>query len=261
MRFFGSGAFNIPPLDPASFARPIAHRGLHGGASGAVENTAAAFAAAIAQGFGIECDIRPAAQGHPVVFHDASLDRLTDGAGLVSQASPAGLARVRHRGHGAPILAFSDMLDLAGGQTPLFAEIKSDWRGPNLDFLGVVARMAKAYKGPIALMSFDPDVMAAVAELAPAITRGAVSGNLAAETWWRPHFDAERAYRLTHLLEWSRARPSFVAYDVGALPTPVTRFVREALEMPLLAWTVRTENDWTIARTWADAAIFEGPIP
>ena len=34
--------------------------------------------------------------------------------------------------------------------------------------------------------------------------------------------------------------PDFYAYDVKALPTPVTRFVREVLGLSLFTWTVRT---------------------
>jgi hypothetical protein len=48
---------------------------------------------------------------------------------------------------------------------------------------------------------------------------------------------------------------------VSALPTPVTRFVREVLDMPLFTWTVRTPKDRLRADRWADAPIFEGFEP
>ena len=48
-------------LDPDFLRRPIAHRGLHG--PGVPENSMAAFRAAIAAGYGIECDIQRAADG------------------------------------------------------------------------------------------------------------------------------------------------------------------------------------------------------
>ena len=57
-------------LDRAAFLRPIAHRGLHDHLQGRIENTAPAFEAALERGYGIECDVRPAAGGLPVVFHD-----------------------------------------------------------------------------------------------------------------------------------------------------------------------------------------------
>ena len=47
--------------DRSAFLKPIAHRGLHDAAKGIIENTVPAFEAAIARGYGIECDVRPAA--------------------------------------------------------------------------------------------------------------------------------------------------------------------------------------------------------
>ena len=52
-------------------AQPFAHRGLHGG--DVVENSMGAFAAAIAEKHGIECDVRASADGVAFVFHDATL--------------------------------------------------------------------------------------------------------------------------------------------------------------------------------------------
>ncbi|MCA3604958.1 MAG: glycerophosphodiester phosphodiesterase, partial [Methylobacterium sp.] len=50
-------AFASPQLE-AVFAHPIAHRGLHDAASGVIENTRSAFAAALHGGFGMECDLQ-----------------------------------------------------------------------------------------------------------------------------------------------------------------------------------------------------------
>src|SRR6187401_1895693 len=62
-------------------AKPFAHRGLHG--PGRIENSRAAFEAAIAAGHGIELDVQSSADGRAMVFHDSTLDRLADGAGPV----------------------------------------------------------------------------------------------------------------------------------------------------------------------------------
>jgi hypothetical protein len=110
-------------------------------------------------------------------------------------------------------------------------------------------------------MSFDPAVVTAIRELAPDVPRGIVSGLFAGDCWWRGQLGPERAYALTHLLESGPAAPDFYAYDVTALPTPVTRFVREVLDMPLFTWTVRTDEQRQTAARWADAPIFEGFEP
>ncbi len=54
-------------------ARPVAHRGLHDAGRGIVENTPAAFVAAIAGNYAIECDLRLSADAEVMVFHDRSL--------------------------------------------------------------------------------------------------------------------------------------------------------------------------------------------
>ena len=51
-------------LHPDFLTLPLAHRGLHG--PGMPENSMAAFRAAVAQGYGIELDIQPAADGTPL---------------------------------------------------------------------------------------------------------------------------------------------------------------------------------------------------
>ena len=70
----------MPGLDWLT-ARPIAHRGLHDASAGVIENTASAFAAAIAGGYGIETDLQISADGEAMVHHDDALGRLTEGSG------------------------------------------------------------------------------------------------------------------------------------------------------------------------------------
>jgi glycerophosphoryl diester phosphodiesterase len=247
--------------DRAAFLRPIAHRGLHDAARGIVENTAAAFEAAIARSYGIECDVRPAGCATPMVFHDLTLERLLDAEGALAEQEAAALKRLRYRGTGGSMLDVAELLELVAGRVPLLIEIKSEWEAPNMPFLAAIAAAARGYRGPIALMSFDPAVMTAVRELAPEVPRGIVSGQFLADCWWRDKLGPERAYSLTHLLESAPAAPDFYAYDVNALPTPVTRFAREVLGLPLFTWTVRTEEQRATAARWADAPIFEGYEP
>ncbi|MDX2309135.1 MAG: glycerophosphodiester phosphodiesterase family protein [Hyphomicrobium sp.] len=253
------------PLDRRAFlARPIAHRGLHDAAAGVVENTAPAFEAAVRASFGIECDLRPAAGATPVVFHDQTLERLTGDPRLVAEVSSTSLARLRHTGTDAGVMTFRELLDIVGGRQPIFAEIKSEWAAPDPAFLTEIARAAIDYRGPLALMSFDPDVMTVMRELATEIPRGIVSGSYraaAGDAWWEAIIGRERAERLALLLESAGAAPSFYAYEIGALPTSVTRYVRAVDRLPLLAWTVRKPADWDVVAAHADQAIFEGPVP
>lgn len=74
----------------------FAHRG---GAAVGDENTAAAFARAVALGYRyVETDVRCTADGVPVVFHDPTLLRLAGHPGRVSDLRWADLAAVRVAG-------------------------------------------------------------------------------------------------------------------------------------------------------------------
>ena len=250
-------------LDPV-FLRPIAHRGLHDAAKGVIENTPAAFAGALARGYAIECDLESAFGGLPVVFHDDTLDRLTESVGPVERLSRDDLKHVRFKGSDTVgIPTFAEFLELCGPRVPLVVEIKSDWTPPNTAFIAEIARLASAHAGPIALMSFDPAVMAAIARQAPGIPRGIVSGRYrdADGTPWWPQLSARRMFRLRHLLDDGGVPPDFYAYEVGALPTLATRIARTVQRRPLLTWTVRTEADRRRAARHADAPIFEGYEP
>lgn len=244
-------------LDRTAFLRPIAHRGLHSPEGDRIENTEPAFRAAIERGFGIECDLRPAADGTPMVFHDGPLGRLLEATGAITDYKPADLARLRYKRADTRILSFADLIDLVDARVPLLVEIKSEWDVADPRFIKGIVKHAKRAKGPLALMSFDPAVMAQVKDAAPKIPRGIVAGQYKGDGWWLDTLDPDRAYRLTHLLESGPAAPSFYAYHVRSLPTPVTRFVRECLGLPLFTWTVRTAGDLRIAEEWADAPIFE----
>ena len=260
-------------MDRTQFFRPIAHRGLHNPAAGIVENTGPAFAAALAKGYGIECDLRAAAGGLPIVFHDDTLDRVVAGTGPVARLTRADLVPLRHKGTDAPIITYAELLEMVAGKVPLLVEVKGEWEPPNLDFLRQIADLSWRYRGPLALMSFDPAIVTALGALAPGVPRGIISGlyrNHAGgaspahdepDGWWGNVLTPERQERLSHLLESRAAAPDFYAYDVKALPTPVTRYVREVLGKPLFTWTVRTEKDRANAQQWADAPIFEGFEP
>jgi glycerophosphoryl diester phosphodiesterase len=248
-------------LDRSVFLRPIAHRGLHDAGRGRIENTMPAFEAALTRGYGIECDLRPARDGTPMVFHDASVDRLTEGSGPLAAFGAAELKTLRYRSADTRMLTFAELLEIIAGRAPLLVDIKSDWAAPAPDFLKPIAALAEAYRGPLALMSFDPAVMTAVRVLAPHVPRGIVAGLYQGDGWWRNIISEERAFRLSHLLESAPAEPSFYAYHVEALPTPVTRFAREVMGIALFTWTVRTDDDRRRAAAWADAPIFEGFEP
>ena len=87
------------PYLAGGYPRAYAHRGWHVGDLAGCENTLAAFHRAVDEGFGyLELDVHASVDGVPVVHHDATLDRTTDGAGLIADLPAAALTQVRVNG-------------------------------------------------------------------------------------------------------------------------------------------------------------------
>ena len=223
-------------------ARPIAHRGLHNAAAGVIENTASAFSAAIAGNYSIETDLQISADGEAMVHHDDALGRLTEGSGQLAEMSASEIKAVRFKATADRILTLDELCNLVAGRATLVLELKCRV-GSDLRLAQRAADILSAYAGPVAVMSFDPAPIEAVRVIAPKLTRGIV---------------AERMPPWGSLL---RARPQFVAYGVKGLPAIAPLIARWGFGLPLLTWTVRSEEDRRRARLWADQAIFEGTSP
>lgn len=239
--------------------RPIAHRGLHDLSRGIVENSTSAVKAAMRKGLGIEVDLRPAADGMPVVFHDRTLERLTAESGAVADRDVESLRNITFTVGGDRILSLPDLLEIVGGTVPLLLEIKSDGRRDGV-FESRIADQLSGYRGPVAVMSFDPHAVAAFRKLAPKLPRGLVAGRFANE-YWRTHLSFGQRFAMRHLLTAAFARPHFVAYHVNTLPAVAPLIAKFVLGLPLLAWTVRTKPELEHALRYADAPIFEEIAP
>ena len=242
-------------------ARPVAHRGLHDAAAGRLENTLPAAAAAVARGFAIEVDLQLSADGEAMIFHDDTLERLAEAEGPVKARTAADLAAIRLRGADAHIPRLDELLATVAGRVPLVLELKTDWsRAPNPPLVARVAGAIAGYAGPVALMSFDPDVVAEIRRLLPERPRGIVA-DAARDPAEYPAASATERFVLRHLLHAPRTRPDFVAYDVDALPMPGPAMLRRLFGRPLLTWTVRTPRQLARGRALADQIIFEGCDP
>jgi glycerophosphoryl diester phosphodiesterase len=240
-------------------ARPVAHRGLHDASAGVIENTASAFAAAIAGRYAIECDVQISADGEAMVHHDDVLGRLTEGSGRLADMTADALGAVPFKQASGRILRLGELCDLVAGRVPLIIELKSrfdgDFRLPTR-----AAEVLASYQGPAALMSFDPAMIETVRALSPSLPRGIVAERHYTHAEW-DRVSAGQKRSLAHLLHVPRTRPHFIAYHVKDLPAPGPWIARTLFRLPLLTWTVRTEDDRLRALRWADQMIFEGWRP
>jgi glycerophosphoryl diester phosphodiesterase len=108
----------------------IAHRGA---SSDAPENTITAFALAAEQeADGIELDVRLSADGVPIVIHDETVDRTTNGRGPVSKLTIAQLQSL-DAGDGRPIPTLEEVFEIFGPALLYNVELKcGHWPDSNL---------------------------------------------------------------------------------------------------------------------------------
>ena len=223
-----------------------AHRGLHG--PGRPENALSAFAAAIEAGYGIECDVQRSSDGQAMVFHDWELDRLTAETGLVIERSAAKLSQIKLIGNDEDLIpTLRDLLDLVAGRVPLLIEVKTrpSTRIPAICL--AVRRMLEGYRGPVAVMSFDPRVSRWFARHSSHIVRGLVMMEEGSRTLF--------ARTRRHMMLW-QAKPDFLAYDITDMPSRFAGSQRKR-GFPVLTWTVNTPELLERALKHGDGPIAE----
>ena len=134
----------------------VAHRGLHTAGTAAEENTLPAVAAAIDAGYAIEIDVRATVDGIIVVFHDDTLDRMTNGQGSIKNLGFAQMQKYIVGASGAPAPSLPDVLELVDERRPVFVEIKSSKDTDVQMVCAGVRHCFEGYGGNVAVMSFDP---------------------------------------------------------------------------------------------------------
>lgn len=235
-------------------ARPIAHRGLHDWRNGVVENTLGAFAAAMAGNYAIECDLQITRDGEAVLFHDDTLERVKQAQGLVSEHTLEELKQLSFRHSSETIPTLAEMLALVSGKVPLVIELKPQWDG-DMSLTRRTLDVLKSYSGPHCLMSFDPDVVEAVRKLSPATVRGFISDDASQAYYERLPVALRRELRTLSCL--ARMAPHFISIDIEEVPSaPIAELRR--IGMPVITWTVRTQEQRRIADRYTDQITFEG---
>jgi glycerophosphoryl diester phosphodiesterase len=204
-------------------------------------------------------DLQLTADGEVVVFHDDTLDRLPDATGPVSTRTLDELKQISIRDSDNRIPTLQELLNLVAGRTPLILELKSDWNGDER-LPARVAEVLTGYHGPVAGMSFDPDILLALRKFSPGLPRGIVAERYYDDPEWHTMPQAQK-FNLGNLLHFTRTKPHFVAYYIRDLPALAPLVARYLLGMNLLTWTVRSEAERRKARRWGAQMIFEGFRP
>jgi glycerophosphoryl diester phosphodiesterase len=206
----------------------VAHRGA---SADAPENTLAAFSLAMTHGAQlVECDVHLSTDGVPVVIHDETLDRTTDGTGPVSALTLSQLKALDAGGwkgarfSGERIPTLDETLALCAGRARVFVELKRGG-GPSL----VDAALASIARAgcDVAVISFGPNEVGGVAQARPDLPLGFLVG--------KTHLDAHGVARATEMARELGAdfiSPQEQAVDVAFIAAS------HGAGLPVSVWTV-----------------------
>jgi glycerophosphoryl diester phosphodiesterase len=194
---------------PGAAVAVIGHRGAGGLAP---ENTLPSFELALALGAdAVECDVHLSADGVPVILHDRTLERTTNGRGLVGQQTVAELklldASHRYRDLSpARIPTLDELLTWARGRTCVVIELKGTEQPGLVEKTIDTVREHEMVRDAF-LISFDHEALRRVRQVCPEALTGALYVARLAD----PIGLARAAAADALCPEWSTMTPSLVA--------------------------------------------------
>ncbi|HIE25626.1 MAG TPA: glycerophosphodiester phosphodiesterase [Anaerolineales bacterium] len=148
----------------------FAHRGA---SAQAPENTLAAFELALEQGAdAIELDVKLSSDQIPVVIHDPTVDRTTDGSGTVANLSLSALKEL-DAGDGQKIPTLDEVFERVGGKLLINVEL-TNYKTRDDQLVDKVVEVVKKHNlaDNIIFSSFLPKNLKRTAKLLPQTPRG-----------------------------------------------------------------------------------------
>lgn len=224
-------------------SKPFAHRGVH---NEFPENSLPAFAKAVELNMGIELDVHLTTDNKVVVFHDDNIKRMTGENVYIKLSSYEELKKYNLSGTNYTIPLLSEVLSLVSGKVPILIELKT-----NNNMKKLVAELKKLlsnYKGEIFIQSFDPFALNKCYKKMPQYLRGQLSSFFAND-----RVSLLKKVSIKKLLFKKISHIDFVSYNLENLPN---KYVNKT-NMPVLAWTVKTEEDYKKAKETANNMIVD----
>ena len=226
----------------------IAHRGFFDEIS--PENSLSAFQKAIDNGYAIECDLHLTQDGTVVIIHDDTTARTTSQDKYVAHLTQKDLQEIKLNNSEEHIPTLKEVLDLVDCKTPILFEIKNNGKVGELE--SAVWETLKEYKGEYAIESFNPYVLKWFKDNAPNVIRGQLSSKL--KDVKLPFF---KKLALKRMMFNKITEPDFIAYNFEDLPyKPVSKS-----ELPIISWTIRSQEEYLKAIQISDNVIFESFKP
>ena len=190
------------------------------------------------------------------MFHDDTLDRLTDKRGDVSDYTVAELSRIKVGSGQDVIEPLEDILRLIDGRVPLLIELKDQSRQLSQNDGRLEQATIDAlslYQGAVAVMSFNPHMIATMSKLSSDLPLGLTTGSFMDPSWG---IDAERIEHLSQITDFNSKRYSFVSHFALELTAPCIQTLKER-GAAIFTWTICSPEAEAVARQTVDNITFE----
>lgn len=229
-----------------------AHRGLHDAA--VPENSLAAFSAAVDAGFGIELDLQLSIDGEVMVFHDATLLRMTGLDRRLSELTASELQKLCLCGTDEKIPRLAEVLQLVGGRVPLLLEIKGKTRDDAI--CKKINDLLLQYEGLYCIESFNPLYVRWFAKHRPDVFRGILYTTAKREKGISIPLSLLNSMAINAV-----AKPQFIAHHEAlekSLPIQIcTRFFKTTK----FIWTIKSKSRYDALHASGQHVIFESFAP
>ena len=227
----------------------IAHRGFHN--STFPENSLGAFQNAIDNNYAIELDVQLLKDNTVAVFHDKKLARMTNKDGYIQNLTKDDLSNHKLLDTEYTIPTLEEVFKLVDGKVGILIEIKNETTKTG-KLEKEVCKLIRNYNGPVAIQSLNPLSLEWFSKYAPNVLRGQLSyffnDESAKNVSWFKRFALKR------MMLNKRSKPDFISYSVLNLPN---RYVKKYKDLPLIGWTVKSQEQYRNISKYVDNIIFE----
>ena len=231
--------------------QPIAHRGLF--TDKIPENSLAAFKNAVKNKYPIEFDVTCLADGTPVIFHDEKLARMTGKDGYISSCTYADIQKLTLAGTKEKIPTFKEALEVIDGKVPILIEIKNYGNAGSVE--KAVWKILQDYRGEYVIQSFNPYSLEWFKQNAPKVKRGQL-----ASFFEDNKVTGIKKFMLKRMmLNKKVSEPHFINYDATNMPNKYLKKYYGVI--PILAYVIRSEEEESRIKGFADNIIFDSYTP
>jgi glycerophosphoryl diester phosphodiesterase len=230
------------------FKQALAHRGFHN--EQLPENSIGAFYNAINREYAIELDVHIISDGHIIVFHDSDVKRMTGMEQKTANLTleDIGTLKLANTDYHIPLL--DEVLEMVDGKVPLLIELKNSHKVGLLEE-ALVQRLAR-YNGEFMLQSFNPLRVKWLKKHTPSIIRGQISG-----LYENSQLKSYQKFILKYMFFNFLSKPDFINYQIEGLKSWRVRLLQRR-GMPVISWTAGDKDQYALALSLCDNAVFEG---